>query len=160
MKYIRRSKIKKKHKRLAANLIGTYKRKNRSTSFNKWLRNKFNAVYFFLRSLQLLSWPRNSTPFIRTKYLLSFSQDPVNISHPEPVESSLLPHTTLSILILFFHLHLGLSSCLFPLCFPTKIYGICHLSHVPHTFHPLWFDCRNNICRNIQISSLCNVKTT
>ena len=67
------------------------------------------------------SWEANR--FRIPEGLLRHSQVPVTCPYPEPARSISYPHNPTSwrsILILSSHLRLGLPSCLFPSCFPTK----------------------------------------
>jgi hypothetical protein len=75
--------------------------------------------------------------------LLSHLQDPATCPYPEPDRSSLCPHPTslISILMLSFHLRLGLPSGFFPSGFPTKT-----LYAPPSLF--IYFCCSDNLLRD------------
>ena len=96
---------------------------------------------------------------------LPHSKSPATCSYPEPYQSSWCPHLPTSwsfILILCCHLRLGLSSCLFPLGFPTKTQytSLLSLIHVTRPFNLILLDFITRTILGEQYrslsSSLCN----
>jgi len=83
----------------------------------------FRGAEFFLRSQPVLSYSRNSPHFMEPEGSLPRLQVPATCLYPEQIDPVHAPHPTSrrSIFILSTHLGLGLSSCLFPSGFPTKI---------------------------------------
>jgi hypothetical protein len=76
-----------------------------------------------LEKLTVAQLVKELSTFTKPENSLQYSQNPVTDPCPEPDESNLHPHTLhlRSILIVFFHLRLGLPSGFFPLGFATII---------------------------------------
>jgi hypothetical protein len=91
------------------------------------------------------------------------SQEPTNDPYSQPGESTPpQPISLRSILIPSSHLHLGLSSGLFPFSLshqnPVHVSTLSHACHMPCPPHSPWFDLPNNIWWWVQIMKLPTVQ--
>ena len=102
----------------------------------KTTTNQLHGTESFLRSLQVLSYSRNSPYFTKPKGSSPHSQQPITCSCPQPDRSSPypLPTSRRSILILSSHLSLELPRGLLPSGFSTKTLYAPVLSSIRATF--------------------------
>jgi hypothetical protein len=105
-----------------------------------------------MRSLQVLSWSRNSTHFIEPEGSLPHSQVPATCPYPEPDQSS--PCTPSHFFKIYFNIILSStpSSSNWPLSLrspyknPLSISPVYHTCHMPCPSHSSRFDHPKNIC--------------